>query len=149
MTAPVPIPPGTGVGSHAAPGGNEHDDRAFGTQYIEWLHDKTSRPINGWIEITTPFVDRHHDHLQIYARPENNRYLLTDDSYVIEDLEQSGFHVDTIQSKEILETILKGFHVHRVDNALVTYATTENFSVRKHSLIQAMLAVDHLVWRQV
>jgi hypothetical protein len=114
-------------------------------QYIEWLRDKTSlRPVDGWIEITTPFVDRHNDYLQIYAKQENNRYILTDDSYIIEDLEQSGFNLDTIKRKEILETILNGFNVQRLDNALITYATTENFSVRKHSLIQTMLAVDNL-----
>lgn len=116
-------------------------------QYIDWLRDKISfRPINDWIEITTPFIDRHNDYLQIYARKENNRYILTDDGYIIDDLEQSGCSLDTIRRKEIFETILRGFNVQRHDNALVTYATEENFFVRKHSLIQAMLAVNDLFY---
>jgi Domain of unknown function DUF1828 len=52
--------------------------------------------------ITTPFVDRHNDYLQIYAKQENDRYILTDDNYIVEDLEQSGFNLGTIKRKEIL-----------------------------------------------
>jgi hypothetical protein len=60
----------------------------FIQQYIKWLRDKNSiRPINGWIEIKSPFLDRHNDYLQIYTKQENNRYTLTDDGYTIEDLE--------------------------------------------------------------
>jgi hypothetical protein len=75
--------------------------------------------IHGWLEITTPFVDRHNDYLQIYATQEHDRYLLTDDGYMIEDLEQSGCNLDTL-------------------------ATAENFSARTHSLLQAMLTVSTL-----
>ncbi|MGI9073951.1 MAG: DUF1828 domain-containing protein [Bryobacteraceae bacterium] len=57
--------------------------------YRAWLKDKTTlRELNGdWIEITTPYLDRHNDALQIYARGENTGYLLSDDSYTIHDLE--------------------------------------------------------------
>src|ERR1700722_9806745 len=57
--------------------------------YRAWLKDKTTlREVNGsWVEITTPYVDRHNDALQIYARSENDSYVLTDDSYTVRDLE--------------------------------------------------------------
>jgi hypothetical protein len=100
--------------------------------------------IHGWLEITTPFVDRHNDYLQIYATQEHDRYLLTDDGYIIEDLEQSGYTLDTLQSKTILETVLSGFGIHRRETELMTYATAENFSARMHSLLQAMLTVSTL-----
>jgi hypothetical protein len=116
-------------------------------QYIDWLRDKTSiRQINGWLEITTPFVDRHNDYLQIYAKQENDRYLLMDDGYIIEDLKQSGCNLDSIRRQEILKMILSGFNAQLDNDALVTYASIENFSVRKHSLIQAMLAADDLFY---
>jgi hypothetical protein len=94
-----------------------------------------------WIEITTPFLDRHNDYLQVYVKKENSRYTLTDDGYIIDDLEQCGCHVDPFKRQEILKRILNGFNVQQDNNALITYATDENFAVRKHSLIQAMLAV--------
>ncbi|OYV12186.1 MAG: hypothetical protein CG440_1691, partial [Methanosaeta sp. NSM2] len=47
-------------------------------QYIEWLRGKTSlRQVDDWIEITTPYLDRHNDYLQIYARRNNGSYVLT------------------------------------------------------------------------
>jgi hypothetical protein len=116
-------------------------------KYIEWLRNHiVIRPIDEWVEITTPFLDRHNDFLQIYVKQENDRYVLTDDSYIINDLEQCGCNLDTIKRQEVLKLILSGFNVKQDNNALVTYATVENFSARKHGLIQAMLAVDNLFY---
>ena len=43
-------------------------------QYMKWLKDKTAlRQIEDWVEITTPYLDRHNDYIQIYARRENGR----------------------------------------------------------------------------
>src|SRR5450755_318372 len=46
--------------------------------YRTWLKDKTTlRQVNGeWVEITTPYLDRHNDALQIYVRAENGGYVL-------------------------------------------------------------------------
>jgi hypothetical protein len=53
-------------------------------EYVRWLKDKTTlRQINEWIEITTPYLDRHNDYLQIYAQRKNHGFLLTDDGYII------------------------------------------------------------------
>ena len=72
--------------------------------YRDWLKDKTTlRQINGsWVEITTPYLDRHNDALQIYARSENSGFVLTDDSYIIHDLEASGCKLDTEKRKDLL-----------------------------------------------
>ena len=49
----------------------EEIERLLG-QYVAWLKDRTSlRQLNDWVEITTPYLDRHNDYLQIYARREN------------------------------------------------------------------------------
>jgi len=37
-------------------------------EYMRWLKEKTQlRQIDDWVEITTPYLDRHNDYLQIYA----------------------------------------------------------------------------------
>lgn len=48
-------------------------------QYTAWLRDKTAtRQVTpDWVEITTPYLDRHNDYLQIYARQQNGHFLLT------------------------------------------------------------------------
>lgn len=116
--------------------------------YRDWLKDKTTlRQINGsWVEITTPYLDRHNDALQIYARTEDGALVLTDDSYIIHDLEASGCKLDTQKRKDLLQMTLNGFGVKLNHEAIEVQATPENFPLRKHNLIQAMLAVNDLFY---
>jgi hypothetical protein len=59
--------------------------------YQVWLKDRTVlRQIDDWVEITTPYLDRHNDYVQIYAKKTNGGFTLTDDGYTIDDLEQGG-----------------------------------------------------------
>jgi hypothetical protein len=116
--------------------------------YRAWLRDKTTlREIDGsWVEITTPYLDRHNDALQIYARQENGGYVLTDDSYTIRDLEISGCNPNTPKRRDLLMLTLNGFGVKLNEESLEVYATRENFPLRKHSLVQAILAVNDLFY---
>jgi len=118
------------------------------SEYRLWLKDKTSlREVNGsWVEITTPYLDRHNDALQIYARQENGGYILTDDSYTIHDLESSGCVLASEKRQELLKITLNGFGVKLNRNALEVHTSPENFPARKHNLIQAMLAVNDLFY---
>jgi len=116
--------------------------------YRSWLKDRTTlREVNGsFVEITTPYLDRHNDALQIYARRENGGFVLTDDSYTIHDLEASGCSLNTEKRQDLLKMTLSGFGVKLNKEALEVHATPENFPLRKHSLIQAMLAVNDLFY---
>lgn len=118
------------------------------SDYGVWLKDKTTmREVGGsWVEITTPYLDRHNDALQIYARQENGGYVLTDDSYIIHDLETAGCGLNTGKRQDLLRMTLNGFGVKLNNEALEVHATTENFPLRKHNLIQAMLAVNDLFY---
>jgi hypothetical protein len=116
--------------------------------YRAWLKDKTMlREVNiDWVEITTPYLDRHNDALQIYARAENGGYLLTDDSYTIHDLEASGCNLHTEKRQDLLSMTLKGFGVRMNNEAIEVHASPENVPARKHNLIQAILAVNDLFY---
>jgi hypothetical protein len=116
--------------------------------YRAWLRDKTTlrEVTDEWVEITTPYLDRHNDALQIYARAENGGYVLTDDRYTIHDLEASGCSLHTDKRQDLLKMTLNGFGVKLQDEALQVHATAENFPLRKHNLIQAMLAVNDLFY---
>ncbi len=115
--------------------------------YRGWLKDKTVlRQIDGWVEITTPYLDRHNDYVQIYAKKTNGGLLLTDDGYTVNDLEQTGCKLDSPRRKDLLRTTLAGFGVHLHDSALEVHASPENFSVRKHNLVQSILAVNDMFY---
>ncbi len=115
--------------------------------YWGWLRDKTTvREIGDWAEITTPFLDRHNDYLQIYARRENGAYVLTDDGYTVVDLEQSGCTLGTPKRQGLLRATLNGFGVQSNGKAIEVHATPQNFALKKHNLVQAMLAVNDLFY---
>ncbi len=116
-------------------------------QYVAWLKDKTTlRQVADWVEITTPYLDRHNDYLQIYATRKDHGYVLTDDGYTIEDLEQSGCKLESPKRQDLLRMTLNGFGVRLNENALEIPASADNFALRKHSLIQAMLAVNDMFY---
>ncbi len=115
-------------------------------QYTLWLRDKTILKQVGenWVLITTPYLDRHNDYLQIYTRKQDGGYLMTDDGCIINDLHSSGFILDSPKRKELLKMTLDGFGVKQNGEALEIFATNENFPIKKHNLTQAMLAVNDL-----
>ncbi len=95
--------------------------------YRAWLRDKTTlHQVNGeWVEITTPYLDRHNDALQIYLRAENSGYVLTDDSYTIHDLEASGCNLHTEKRQDLLKMTLNGFGVKVREESLEVHGITK------------------------
>jgi hypothetical protein len=122
--------------------------QALVDEYSKWLKSKnTLRQIDDWVEITTPFLDRHNDHLQIYVCKKDDGYLLTDDGYILDDLELSGCTIESPKRISLLQDTLNGFGVKKNKlGALEVLATRGNFSQRKHNLLQAMLAVNDLFY---
>ncbi|MHB8881719.1 MAG: DUF1829 domain-containing protein [Thermodesulfovibrionales bacterium] len=119
-------------------------------QYSAWLRDKTSlRQIKDWIEITTPYLDRHNDYLQIYVKRDNGSLVLTDDGHTIEDLRMSGCELESKKRKDLLYQTLNGFGVKLTGEELTVHASPENFALRKHNLVQAMLAINDLFYLAV
>jgi len=115
--------------------------------YLAWLRDKTSlRQIDEWVEITTPYLDRHNDYIQIYAGKVNGGFVLTDDGYTIDDLEQCGCKLESSKRQDLLKMTLNGFGVQLHDNALEVHASYDNFALRKHNLVQAILAVNDMFY---
>ncbi len=116
-------------------------------RYIFWLKDRTVlREVKDWVEITTPYLDRHNDYLQIYARKHNGGFLLSDDGYILDDLEQTGCKLETPKRQQLLKMTLNGFGVQLNNQALQIVTTPETFAMRKHNLIQAMLAVNDMFY---
>jgi hypothetical protein len=121
------------------------DVQALLNQYSAWLREQTTlREVGAWVEITTPFLDRHNDCLQIYARVDDGDVTLTDDGATIQDLERSGCALDTDKRLQILEATLNGFGVQLKEKRIEASATRETFNLRKHNLVQAMLAVNDM-----
>jgi hypothetical protein len=119
----------------------------FIDSYYKWLKDNTSgeKIDSNTLEITSPFLDRHNDYIQIYVIKNDDGYTLSDDGYIIADLELSGMSFNTPKRAAELEILLNRFGVKKAPGgALSVRCQKSNFPGKKHSLLQAMLAVNDL-----
>lgn len=115
-------------------------------EYVDWVKlNLTVSQQDGICVITSPFVDRHHDYLQIYAERSGTDILLTDDGYTLRDLRISGLDINTESRREALAQAIRPFGVDVSGDELRITANDSDFSQSKHDLIQAMLAVGDLI----
>lgn len=117
------------------------------TAYLDWIRGSVSAEAlsDEMTELTTPFVDRHNDHLQIYAeRRSPDLFLLTDDGYILAELKSSGVRTQGQKREELVRELLSAHGVTVADSELQVQATTANLGQRAHSLIQAMLSIDDM-----
>ena len=115
--------------------------------YSNWFQQKIRvESINGVFEITTPFLDRHNDHIQLYLKKHNGGFILTDDGYTLTDLKLHGCELTSDKRKQIRDVILNGFGVKLDGDEMVIEANRDNFAQRKHNLIQALLSINDLYY---
>lgn len=122
------------------------EPRQLVESYAAWLkRGLSAEAVTRGHELTTPFLDRHNDHLQIYAETRNGTIVLSDDGNTIQDLRDNGVDVqDSPKRAEILDSTLRAFGVQLEGLELVATATENNLGQRIHSLVQAMLAVNDM-----
>ena len=127
---------------------NIDEIKTLNEQYFNWLRDKTvlREVCDNWTEITTPFLDRHNDCLQIYVKPEKNNVSLSDDGYIVSDLRMYGCDIDSPKRKSILQEMLNGFGIKLVEGRLEAHGNRKEFPQLKHNLVQAMLSVDDMFY---
>ncbi len=117
-------------------------------EYILWLKDKTVlRKVSDTVEITTPYLDSHNDFIQIYVKKSGGQFILTDDGYTINDLKMSGCSLESNKRQNLLKVTLNGFGVQLGEHQeLMVSASNENFAIKKHNLLQAILSIIDLFY---
>lgn len=110
--------------------------------YYAFLKEKTlvtASNSSDWVEISTPFIGLFNDTVDIYAKKEGSRIILSDDGNTLRDLELSGLEISrSPKRKEILDRILINYGV-RIDNdELTVEATEKDFPQKKLNLISAI-----------
>ena len=117
-------------------------------KYYTWLRSKTYIPVgdeSDWSLISTPFTGLFNDTLEIYAKKEGNKIMLSDDGKTLHDLELMGVSFSRSSSRrELLDRVLASYGVSNKSKELVAQANRESdFPQRKHDLLQAMLEVSN------
>lgn len=110
--------------------------------YYAFLKEKTlvtASDSSDWVEISTPFVGLFNDTVDIYAKKEGNRIILSDDGNTLRNLELSGLEISrSPKRKEILDRILLNYGVRISNDELTTEATERDFPQKKLNLIAAI-----------
>lgn len=83
-------------------------------EFLEWTQSNFKvEKINDSIEISTPFVDMHHDYISLFFVKEKESYKLTDDGYIVNELETFGVDVESSQKrKEFFNMTLNVFGIN-------------------------------------
>lgn len=110
--------------------------------YYAFLKEKTlvtASSSTDWVEISTPFVGLFNDTVDIYAKKDGNKIILSDDGNTLRDLELSGLEISrSPKRKEILDRILINYGVRINNEELITEATERDFPQKKLNLISAI-----------
>ncbi|MBM4047072.1 MAG: DUF1828 domain-containing protein [Planctomycetes bacterium] len=114
-------------------------------EYLGWLKQAfETREFQSGCIISTPFLDRHNDAIELFVEQRNGQLWLTDDGYTVGDLRASGMEFSTEKRKKFLDSILNGFGVRLEGEELCAPATMDDFPQKKHRLLQAILAVNDM-----
>lgn len=116
--------------------------------YYSFLKEKTilsPESSSGWIQISTPFIGIFNDALEIYAKREKGKILLSDDGQTLKNLELSGVPISrSSKRKELVEQVLLNYGVRLEDHELVVEADENNFPQKKLNLISAISETNDL-----
>lgn len=115
--------------------------------YANWLRNEiTVANFGEFQELTTPYLDRHNDYLQIYVKAEENgNIIITDDGYIIGNLNMSGIKfTKNSQRKHRLDSLISNYGLQLNGDDIVANCTIKNFAKTKHMMLQAMLLIDDI-----
>ena len=115
--------------------------------YANWIKERiTFEKVNEYYEITTPYLDRFDDFLQIYVKQlKDGTIYMTDDGYIIGNLLSCGLSLRKNSNKfKILERIVINYGLQLKGEEITTKAELNNFPLKKHLMVQAMLSVDNM-----
>lgn len=124
--------------------------KGFLDRYIDWLRSACSESDqgDGWFALSFPFLDRHNDYLEVYARESGDGFLITDDGRTIRDLKHSGIDLTTAgKRRAIAESILSGFGLDPgliANGKIKAVAEEEEFPAKLQGVLAAMLGIDSL-----
>ncbi|MFH1005306.1 MAG: DUF1828 domain-containing protein [Bacteroidota bacterium] len=117
-------------------------------KYYDFLKGRTAvvtQTGTDWAVISTPFLGLFNDTLEIYAKKENSKILLSDDGITIKNLELIGSSVSrSPKRKELLEKILLSYGIQLHEDEFITEANENTFAQRKHNLVSAISEINDM-----
>ena len=116
-------------------------------EYTNWLYKNMSQEkiSENILEITTPFLNRHNDYIQIYINYISDGYIeINDHGYIIGDLLMDDHDIENNEKTEFLKTIIKKMNL-RLKGEIIykTVGDPKEIPAAMHSLIQALIYISN------
>lgn len=117
-------------------------------KYYDFLKGRTSVITDtgsNWAVISTPFIGLFNDTLEVYAKRDNGKILMSDDGVTIKNLDLIGSPISrSPKRKDLLERILLTYGIQLQDGEFIVEATENNFAQKKHNLISAISEINDM-----
>jgi len=103
------------------------------------------KEINGFHEITTPFLDHFNDYIQVYISINGDEITITDDSYTISNLRAGGL---SFSEKRIIliEKICAQFGMKLEEDEIFARTSRDDFGAKLDAILQCIVKVDDLCY---
>jgi hypothetical protein len=116
--------------------------------YYIWLKNKTviiPDAKTKWVAIQTPFIGLFNDTIEMYAQKQDSKIVLSDNGETFHNLDLVGSSLNrTGERRNIAERILLNYGIQLKNNELITEASEQNFSQKKHNFLSAIMELNDL-----
>ena len=122
---------------------------SFTDVYVNWIRGSMQEKqiSNNVFRITTPFLDRNNDHVEVYViKGADNSFKITDDGATIGELVFSGFSFKGSQKREDALNAILASHGVSLDanDEMYVEANSSDYAAKKHMLTQCMIKVSDM-----
>ncbi|MCZ9310656.1 DUF1828 domain-containing protein [Weissella koreensis] len=119
--------------------------------YYKWLQQDLifSDLENGFISISTPFVDSNFDNINLYVEVINqNQIKVTDLGYTIFNLESAGIILNgrTKTKNMIIDDTISKLGINLTDGVLSITTTLDHFAQSKNRLLQGVMRINDILF---
>ncbi|MCT4388148.1 DUF1828 domain-containing protein [Leuconostoc pseudomesenteroides] len=116
--------------------------------YFNWLKNEFnfSDLENGYVSISTPFIDSSYDNINIFASLTSTGVELSDFGMTLFNLDSSGISVTPKQRTrwDIFNGVLRDFGIIESDGILKITTSMDRFPIAKTRLLQAIMRINDI-----
>ncbi len=114
--------------------------------YYDFIKSNISvNEINGFHEITTPFLDHFNDYIQVYVIMKDNEIIITDDSYTLSNLKAGGLSFSE-KRINLVNKICAQFGMKLVEDEIFAKANQDTFGAKLDAILQCIIKIDDLCY---
>jgi uncharacterized protein YegP (UPF0339 family) len=116
--------------------------------YYKFLRDRTVAITDtgtDWAVISTPFIGAFNDNIEIYAKKNQDKIILSDDGVTLKNLDLQGVAINnSAKRKEIFDKLLLTYGIKCKNDELVVETVEANFAQKKHNLMMTIFEINDM-----